>query len=120
MANINNKPDISQINRFSERFFKLKSLNFLHAHYKDVLHTIRAIYSYIDHLEHNNTRLTIALNKERGKREKIQVHDALMQVEMNKKLIVPELPYFKEVDISQYYVKDESYYEQFKEAYNYE
>lgn len=120
MANVSNKPDISQINRFSERFFKLKSLNFLHSHYKDVLHTIRSIYNYIDHLEQDKTRLTIELNKEREKREKMQVHTALMQVEMNKKLIVPELPYLKEVDISQYYVKDASYFEQFKEAYNYE
>jgi len=120
MANINNKPDISQINRFSERFFRLKSLRFLHTHYKDVLHTIKSIYSYIDRLEWDNTRLTMELNKERERAQKLQVYTALMQVEMNKQLIRHSFPYFKGVDITEIFVKDENYYEQFKQAYNYE
>ena len=120
MANVNNKPDIDIINRFTDKLFSLKKLSFLFPLYEDVLQTIKSIYRYIEHLEGNNTKLTIELNQEREKREKLQVHAALLQVEMNKKLIVPELPYFKDADITQYFVKDESYHEQFKIAYNHE
>jgi len=99
MANISIKPDISQINSFSERLSKLKSLKFLHQHYKDVLAVIKNIYSYVDHLEEENTRLSMAYNKEREKRKKLQLHTALLQFEMNKHFITPTLPYLQETNI---------------------
>jgi|TARA_Y100000031_G_C7908604_1_gene242772 hypothetical protein len=120
MANVSNKPDIDIINRFTDKLFSLKKLSFLFPLYEDALQEIKSIYRYIGRLEGDNTRLTIELNQEREKREKLQVHAALMQVEMNKNLFVPSAPYFKEVDISQYFVNDDSYYEQFKTAYNHE
>ena len=113
------KPDINQINSFSERIFKLKNLKFLREHYNTVLATIENIYSYADHLEEENTRLSIAFNAEREKREKLQIHSALLQLELNKHIVKPTIPYLKDHNIRDYYVIDNSYHKEFKEAFNY-
>jgi len=117
MANINNKPDIQTINRFSNKLFKLKKLSFLYPLYEDALQEIKNIYRYITLQDNRITELSIELNKEREARAKLQLYIALTQVEANKKLIRHSIPYFKGVDITEYFVKDTEYYNQFKKAY---
>lgn len=119
MANISNKPDISQINRFSERFLKSRTTQFLHQHYKEILQVIRSIYGYIDHLEASNTELSIAYNQEKEKRQQMEVYIALMQFEMNRQGVRPYVPYLTENPIIKTFVKDESFISRFQEAFTY-
>ena len=119
MANISNKPDISQINRFTERLSKLKKFGFLQEHYREVLSVIKSIYSYIDHMEARNTELSIAYNQEKEKRQQMEVYIALMQFEMNRQGVRPYVPYLTENPIIKTFVKDPKFISNFQEAITY-